>query len=95
MKKLSTPWFCLLLLLFSSVTQADKIYKWYDDDGLVHYSQTLPHNANQVETPSGRISVVGQSRSAGMKKQARKFMDDARVRRVWVDQNGKNVPGWY
>ncbi|RLJ19819.1 hypothetical protein DJ030_04405 [bacterium endosymbiont of Escarpia laminata] len=95
MKKLSTPWFCLLLLLFSSVTQADKIYKWYDDDGLVHYSQTLPHNANQVETPSGRISVVERSWSAGMKKQAKKFMGDARVRRVWVDQNGKKVSGWY
>ncbi|RDH91108.1 MAG: hypothetical protein DIZ77_11620 [endosymbiont of Seepiophila jonesi] len=82
-------------MLFSSVTQADKIYKWYDDDGLIHYSQTLPHNANQVEASSGRISVVEQSWSAGMKKQAKKFMGDAGVRRVWVDQNGKKVSGWY
>jgi hypothetical protein len=84
------------LFTLSPLAGAGSIYKWYDESGQVNYSQTRPpKTAVRVEKPTGNLSVVEQNWSPGMKRHARKFMNDARVRRVWIDQNGKRVQGWY
>jgi hypothetical protein len=88
----------LILALFalSPLASAGKIYKWYDESGQVHYTQTAPpKTAIKVEKAAGHISVLKQNWSPGMKANARKFMSNAGVRRVWIDQNGKRVQGWY
>ncbi len=38
-----------MLLLFSSQIMAEKIYKWVDEDGQIHYSSKKPDN-QEVET---------------------------------------------
>ncbi|MEJ2454295.1 MAG: DUF4124 domain-containing protein [Candidatus Thiodiazotropha sp.] len=88
----------LMLALFALSPLADSasIYKWYDESGQVNYTQTPPpKTAIRVEKPGGHISVLEQTWSSDMKNNARKFMSDAGVKRVWVDQKGNAVSGWY
>lgn len=84
------------LLLLSPPAGATGIYKWYDESGQVNYTQSPPpKTAIRSEKPGGYLSVLEQDWSPGMKRHAKKFMDDANVRRVWVNRDGKQVPGWY
>lgn len=88
--------FILILLLLSPPAGAAGIYKWYDESGQVNYTQSPPpKTAIRSERPGGYLSVLEQNWSPGMKRHARKFMNDAKVRRVWIDRNGQRVPGWY
>lgn len=86
----------LALFVLSPVVNAGRIYKWYDESGQVNYTQTPPpKTAKRVEKPGGEISVLKQEWSPRMKHHAQQFMNDAGVRRVWVDRNGNSVSGWY
>lgn len=96
MSKQSISLFMSALFSFPTLSYAGSIYKWYDESGQVNYTQTPPpKTATMVEKPEGHISVLKQDWSPGMKRNAQKFMNDARVRRVWTDQNGNRVGGWY
>jgi hypothetical protein len=84
------------LFVLSPLASAGSIYKWYDESGQVNYTQTPPpKTATRVERPGGHISVLEQTWSSEMQRHARKFMNDAGVKRVWVDRNRNKVPGWY
>ena len=86
----------LALLLLSPLTGVAGIYKWYDESGQVNYTQSPPpKTATRSERSSGHLSVLKQNWSPGMKRHAQKFMNDAGVRRVWVNRDGRKVPGWY
>ena len=90
--------FPLIFVLFVLLPQAamSGIYKWYDESGQVNYTQSPPpKTAARVARPSGHISVVKPNWTPGMKRHAEKFMRDARVRRVWVNREGRRVQGWY
>jgi len=62
-KRLTPLLLASLSLLFSSVTQAQQVYKWTDASGQVHYGQKKPEDAGQVQAldiappPSGQSSA--------------------------------------
>jgi hypothetical protein len=88
--------FIIGLFTLSPLVCAAGIYKWYDESGQVNYTQSPPpKTAMKVEKPDGHISVLEPNWSPGMKRHASKFMNDAKVKRVWVNRDGKKVPGWY
>jgi len=96
MQKRSIIALTLVFFVLSPMVNAGSIYKWYDETGQVNYTQTPPpKTAKRVETPGGNISVLKREWSPGMKRHARKFMSDAGVERVWVDQDRNRVSGWY
>jgi hypothetical protein len=83
---------CILLVCATAV--AGRMYKWRDADGKVHFTQTRPPStaipAEKMET-NGNQNSVESNWSAGMKSNARDFMNNAGVRRVWVDRKGNEV----
>lgn len=56
---------CAASLIWSSTAVAeDKIYKWQDDNGLTHYSQSPPENANNVEEVTTSIKASSDQEQA-------------------------------
>jgi len=50
----------LLILAFSTPSQAAKVYKWVDQDGVTHYTAQPPHNK-----PAETLNIrTGESRPA-------------------------------
>jgi hypothetical protein len=72
------------------------MYKWKDAEGNVHFTQKRPPadavSSDEVETNENQNSVKSNW-SGAMKNNARKFMNKAGVRRVWIDRNGNEVKG--
>ena len=50
----------ILLLAPFSMAQASKLYKWVDDDGQVHYSQTPPAHGRATELQLPRTAPPSQ-----------------------------------
>ncbi len=80
--------------------QAGAIYRWYDNEGRLHLTQSPPPpNALPAQSNTkGKMSVVAPKWSDNMKKNAQSFMSRAGVKRVWVDRNGNPAPkpkNWY
>jgi hypothetical protein len=87
----------LLLSSFSFIDAEAAVYRWYDNQGQLHLTQTPPPPGAKRASARGKgtMSVYQAEWTNDMKREAKKFMNNARVRRVWVDQNGKRVQGWY
>jgi hypothetical protein len=87
----------LLLSSFSFIDAEAAVYRWYDNQGQLHLTQTPPPPGAKRAAARGKgtMSVYQTEWTNGMKKEARVFMSKARVRRVWIDQDGNKVPGWY
>ncbi len=60
---------CLLCLAFVSTSQAAKIYRWVDENGMAHYSQNPPREL-QSETVNIRAASKGTPSSSHVKTEA-------------------------
>jgi hypothetical protein len=90
--------FALVLFSLSGFASSETaIYRWYDNQGQLHLTQSPPPPGakNALARGNGTMSVYKTEWTNDMKREARVFMRKARVQRVWVDQDGKKVPGWY
>ncbi len=47
------PWFCCTALLSAAPNLASRTYKWVDENGVTHYSQTRPAGRQAEELSSG------------------------------------------
>ena len=82
----------LAFLLFSGQANAARIFKWVDASGQTHYT----HNKPPIGSLPARInwdgvSLLPQRWSNDMKRNAREFMNKARVKRIWVPELGEYV----
>jgi hypothetical protein len=90
--------FALVLFSLSGFASSETaIYRWYDNQGQLHLTQSPPPPGAKSAAVRGKgtMSVYKAEWSTGMKREANEFMQKAHVRRMWVDQNGKRVQGWY
>ncbi len=46
------PWFCCAALLLAAPNLASRIYKWVDENGVTHYSETKPAGQEAEELSS-------------------------------------------
>ena len=47
------PWFCCAALLLAAPNLASRTYKWVDENGVTHYSETKPAGQEAEELSSG------------------------------------------
>jgi hypothetical protein len=87
----------LLISSFGFINAEAAVYRWYDSQGQLHLTQSPPPPGAKKASARGKgtMSVYQAEWTQGMKREANNFMNKARVRRVWIDQNGKRVQGWY
>ncbi len=83
----------LSVMLLGASAFAGSMYKWKDAEGNIHFTQKPPpagvEAADKMQTNSN--NSVESRWSGGMKQNAKNFMNNAGVRRVWIDRNGNEV----
>lgn len=80
-----TAFFSLLATLLSmpAMLQAKEFYKWVDEDGVTHYTQTPPDNPNTKTTKikaSGSVPSSAESAQQRLQQSRESFMKDAEKR---------------
>jgi hypothetical protein len=70
-KSTTTVMACLLVLMFSSVTHANKMYKWVDEKGNIYFSDQVPpkHSQYRRESLSKQARVVDVTEKAKTKSE--------------------------
>ncbi len=53
------PWFCCTALLLAAPAAPSRTYKWVDENGLTHYSETRPAGQEAEELSSGSRPSAG------------------------------------
>jgi hypothetical protein len=99
MKRASAVILFLSLMAFGQL-EAGAIYRWYDDKGHLHLTQSPPPPGARMANNegAGKVSVTSRRWSDRMRSNANGFMNNAGVRRVFVDKKGNKVArpkNWY
>jgi Domain of unknown function (DUF4124) len=55
-------WMCGIALACAGMAHAVEIYKWIDENGTTHYSDTKPAGVKATRIPDGGVSVIPGSR---------------------------------
>lgn len=81
------------VMLFCAAATAGSMYKWKDAEGNIHFTQKPPpEDAVTTDKMQTNSNNSLESRWSGqMKSNAQNFMNNAGVRRVWIDRNGNEV----
>lgn len=86
----------IMLLLISSATHAQQVYKWVDENGEVHYSQTLPPeragDAHDRLTSDGLVAervdrVKTGEELAALKQEQQQQREEAELQKIQAQQD--------
>lgn len=89
MKGRSTP--LILLLAFLTSTAAAEMYKWVDEQGNVHFSDSVPPDAQDAESYKARKT---QSDFERERNEARRRADQAQERKIQSILDGSREREW-